>query len=50
MSDAKPATPVPPVTRRERLRDATMAEIKTTARRHLVASGAGGALAAGGRP
>ncbi len=31
---------VPPrVTRRERLRDATMAEIKATARRHLVVSG-----------
>jgi AcrR family transcriptional regulator len=28
-----------PVTRRERLRDLTMAEIKATARRHLVASG-----------
>ncbi len=28
-----------PVSRRERLRDATMAEIKATARRHLVASG-----------
>ena len=33
-------SPVPPGSRRERLRDATMAEIKATARRHLVASGA----------
>ena len=39
MSDPLPAKPVPPVSRRERLRDATMAEIKGTARRHLVARG-----------
>jgi AcrR family transcriptional regulator len=39
MSDPMPAKPAPPVSRRERLRDATMAEIKATARRHLVASG-----------
>ena len=39
MSEPTPATPVPPVSRRERLRDATMAEIKATARRHLVDGG-----------
>ncbi len=39
MSEPNPATPASPVSRRERLRDATMAEIKATARRHLVDGG-----------
>jgi AcrR family transcriptional regulator len=38
-TESMSATPKVPASRRERLRDATMAEIKATARRHLVASG-----------
>ena len=38
-TESMSATPKVPASRRERLRDATMAEIKATARRHLVAGG-----------